>query len=163
MRAKEGGKGRSRHRFASLPSRSHGPLRFVTSHSQFSPEDEADDPCMTKTVLMDITGKPRHTSYIWLSFNPITRTKSNLSCYFTITFIPFYTLDAKLMKTWQELSTLWSTFFYHSVEEPLWGWFTHWPVHFLMMLYIQNASQLKLLISSRFSGADLFNQEPDRQ
>ena len=29
---------------ASLPSRSHGPMRFVTSHPQYSPEDEADDP-----------------------------------------------------------------------------------------------------------------------
>ena len=30
----------------------------------------------------------------------------------------------KLMKTWQELSTLWSSYFHHSVEEQLWGWFT---------------------------------------
>ena len=35
---------KTRHRFPSLPSRSHGPMRFVTSHSQFSPEDEADNP-----------------------------------------------------------------------------------------------------------------------
>lgn len=49
----------TRHRFASLPSRSNGPLCFVTSHSQFAPEDEADDPCMTETVLMDITEKTR--------------------------------------------------------------------------------------------------------
>ena len=29
-------------------------------------------PCMTETVLLDITGKIRHTSYIWLDFNPVT-------------------------------------------------------------------------------------------
>ena len=41
---KEGRREQTTHRFASLSSRSHDPLRFITSHSQFSPEDEADDP-----------------------------------------------------------------------------------------------------------------------
>ena len=39
---KEGRGEQTTHRFASHSSRSHGPLRFITS--QFSPEDKADDP-----------------------------------------------------------------------------------------------------------------------
>ena len=41
-----------RHCFASLPSPSFGPLCFVTSYSQLAPEDKADDPCMTETILI---------------------------------------------------------------------------------------------------------------
>ena len=64
MRAKEGGKEKTDETSLRLLFPSHGPLRFVTSHSQFAPEDETDDPYITVTVLMDIIGKPRYTSYI---------------------------------------------------------------------------------------------------